>query len=53
MGKSGTDLAQQASSIVLMDDNVSTLVSAIEEVKNFPAKNNSQIFLISSKFTFE
>ena len=30
MGKSGTDLAQQAAAIILMDDNVGTLVSAIK-----------------------
>jgi len=31
MGKSGTDLAKEAASIVLMDDNFSTILAAIEE----------------------
>jgi len=31
MGKSGTDLAKQSASIILMDDDISTLVAAIEE----------------------
>ena len=31
MGISGTDVAKQAASIILMDDDVSTLVAAIEE----------------------
>jgi magnesium-transporting ATPase (P-type) len=32
MGKSGTDLAQQAAAIILLDDNVATLVSAIQVI---------------------
>jgi Ca2+-transporting ATPase len=31
MGKSGTDLAQQSASVILMDDNIATLVAALEE----------------------
>ncbi|MBR3629951.1 MAG: cation-transporting P-type ATPase, partial [Oscillospiraceae bacterium] len=31
MGKSGTDVARQAADVILMDDNLATLVSAVEQ----------------------
>ena len=31
MGKSGTDVAKQAADVILMDDNLATLVSAVEQ----------------------
>jgi Ca2+-transporting ATPase len=58
MGKSGTDVARDSSSIILMDDNFSTIVAAIEEgrkiynnIKRFVryqiSTNVGAIFLIS------
>lgn len=34
MGKSGTDVTRQAASMILMDDNFSSIVSAVEEGRN-------------------
>ena len=31
MGKSGTDVARQAADVVLTDDNLATLVDAVEQ----------------------
>ena len=31
MGKSGTDVTRQAASMILMDDNFSSIVAAVEE----------------------
>ena len=35
MGKSGTDVAKEAADVILVDDNFSTILPAVEEGTNF------------------
>lgn len=49
---SGTDLAKEASDIILLDDNFSTIINAIEEGRGiFDKVRNITIYLVSSDFT--
>lgn len=51
MGKSGTDVAKQASDMILVDDNFATIERAIEEGRNvYENIRKSVIFLLSSNF---
>ena len=43
MGKSGTDVAKEAADMILVDDNFSTILSAVEEGKSI--FHNIQNFL--------
>jgi len=63
MGKAGTDVSKEASDIILMDDNIATLVTAIEQgrliysnilkvVKFLLAGNLSEVTLISLAVLF-
>ena len=51
MGKAGTDVAKNASDIILTDDNFATIVKAIEQGRSIYANiNKSVLFLLSSNF---
>lgn len=51
MGKNGTDVAKEASDIILMDDHFSTIEKAIEEGRTiFENIKKATIFLLSSNF---
>ena len=51
MGKCGTDVAKQASDIILTDDNFATIERAIEEGRGVYANiKKSVLFLLSSNF---
>lgn len=51
MGKAGTDVAQNASDIILTDDNFATIVKAIEQGRSIYANiKKSVLFLLSSNF---
>ena len=45
MGKSGTDVAKEAADVILVDDNFSTILPAVEEGE-FSSQNLSLIMLI-------
>ena len=38
MGKSGTDVAKEAADMILVDDNFSTILPAVEEGKLLPSR---------------
>jgi Ca2+-transporting ATPase len=49
---SGTDLAKEASDLVLLDDNFSTIIQAIEEGRGiFDKIRNVTIYLVANDFT--
>ena len=51
MGKAGTDVAKNASDIILTDDNFATIVKAIEQGRSIYANiQKSVLFLLSSNF---
>ena len=51
MGKAGTDVARNASDIILTDDNFSTIVKAIEQGRSIYANiKKAVLFLLSSNF---
>lgn len=37
MGKSGTDVAKEAADVILVDDNFSTILPAVEEGQLYPS----------------
>ncbi|WP_262365987.1 cation-translocating P-type ATPase [Bacillus sp. E214] len=51
MGQTGTDVAKGASDMVLMDDNFTTIIKAVEEGRNIFANiRKSVLFLVTSNF---
>ena len=51
MGDGGTDVAKGASDMVLMDDNFTTIIKAVEEGRNIFANiRKSILFLVTSNF---
>lgn len=51
MGKAGTDVAKNASDIILTDDNFATIVKAIEQGRSIYANiKKTVLFLLSSNF---
>lgn len=51
MGVTGTDVAKQASSMILMDDNIGTIVYAVEEGRNIYNKIKRAIeFVLGTNF---
>ena len=53
MGKSGTEVARQASDVVLMDDNFGTLVDALVEGRTFWSNMRNSIGMLSGGNTGE
>jgi high-affinity K+ transport system ATPase subunit B len=41
MGKSGTDVAKEAADVILVDDNFSTILPAVEEGASFLSVNDA------------
>lgn len=51
MGMNGTDVAKGASAMILMDDNFTTIMKAVEEGRNiFANLRKSILFLVTSNF---
>lgn len=50
MGKSGTDVAKEAADVILVDDNFSTILPAVEEGAPFHASGLSFCILIAAVF---
>ena len=51
MGKSGTDVAKEASAMVIMDDNFATIVAAIEEGRGiYENIRKTLLYLLSGNF---
>jgi P-type Ca2+ transporter type 2C len=48
MGKSGTDVAKEAADVILVDDNFSTILPAVEEGQSTP-----HLFRISADYFYD